>query len=44
LRVLAANSQPLYCTLRTRKRCEVFNAAGERVREHQILNEAVIDR
>jgi NAD+ kinase len=42
--VLAANSEPLYCTLRTRKRCEVFSAGGDKVREHQILNEAVIDR
>ncbi|KAI8469594.1 MAG: ATP-NAD kinase-like domain-containing protein [Monoraphidium minutum] len=43
-RVLAANSAPLYCTLRTRKRCEVYDAAGVKVAEHHVLNDAVIDR
>jgi hypothetical protein len=43
-RVLAANRQPLYCTLRTRKRCAVLNSAGDLLRVHHILNECVIDR
>lgn len=43
-RVLGANSRPLYCTLRTRKRCEVFDAAGARTCAHHVLNDAVIDR
>ncbi|WIA28762.1 hypothetical protein OEZ86_011295 [Tetradesmus obliquus] len=42
--VLAANREHLYCTLRTRKRCAVLNAAGELLRVHHILNECVIDR
>jgi NAD+ kinase len=42
--VLAANSLPLYCTLRTRKRCEVYDAAGVKTDEHHVLNDAVIDR
>lgn len=43
-RVLNANAAPLYCTLRMRKRCEVFDAAGGSVCDHQILNDAVVDR
>jgi hypothetical protein len=43
-RVLAANQEPLYCTLRTRKRCAVLNSAGDLLRVHHILNECVIDR
>eukprot|EP00878_Enallax_costatus_P016953 GHUV01017796.1.p1 GENE.GHUV01017796.1~~GHUV01017796.1.p1 ORF type:complete len:392 (+),score=79.94 GHUV01017796.1:503-1678(+) len=43
-RVLAANRQPLYCTLRTRKRCVVLDRAGHQLRVHHILNECVVDR
>lgn len=43
-RVLAANRRPLYCTLRTRKRCAVLDSNGELKRVHHILNECVIDR
>lgn len=42
-RVLDANKHALYCTLRTRKRCEVyFDGVLQRV--HHVLNECVIDR
>ncbi|EFJ48692.1 hypothetical protein VOLCADRAFT_117441 [Volvox carteri f. nagariensis] len=42
-RVLDTNSQPLYCTLRTRKRCEVvYDGRLEAV--HHVLNECVLDR
>lgn len=43
-RVLAANRKPLYCTLRTRKRCAVLDADGKLRRVHHILNECVVDR
>jgi hypothetical protein len=43
-RVLAANRKPLYCTLRTRKRCAVLDSAGQLKRVHHILNECVVDR
>ena len=54
-RVLAANAQPLYCTLRSRKRCEVLAPVGDDdgggggggmrvVAVHHVLNEVVIDR
>lgn len=43
-RVIAANSLPLYCTLRTRKLCEVYDAGGTIVAAHHVLNDAVIDR
>jgi NAD+ kinase len=42
--VLAANRKPLFCTLRTRKRCAVLGADGAVKRVHHILNEAVLDR
>lgn len=42
--MLAANSLQLYCTLRTRKLCEVYDAAGALVASHHVLNDAVIDR
>lgn len=42
-RVLNSSASPLYCTLRTRKRCEmVFD--GHSVVTHNVLNEVVIDR
>jgi NAD+ kinase len=40
----AAAPAPLYCSLRTRKACEVYDAAGARVARHHVLNDAVIDR
>lgn len=43
-RVLAANRKPLYCTLRTRKRCAVLDGDGQLKRVHHILNECVVDR
>lgn len=43
-RVLAANRRPLYCTLRTRKRCAVLDNNGQLKRVHHILNECVVDR
>jgi NAD+ kinase len=43
-RVLAANRKPLYCTLRTRKRCAVLDGEGRLLRVHHILNECVVDR
>eukprot|EP00775_Hariotina_reticulata_P003609 gene3609-3873_t len=43
-RALAADSMPLYCTLRTRKRCEVLDDKGQQMRVYHILNETVIDR
>ena len=43
IRVLAAEVQPLYCTLRMRLRCEI--RADDRLLEvHTVLNEVVIDR
>lgn len=42
-RVINANVEPLYCTLRTRKRCEV-KYDGMVLRSHHVLNECVIDR
>ncbi|GLC37249.1 hypothetical protein PLESTB_001143800 [Pleodorina starrii] len=42
-RVLDTDSQPIYCTLRTRKRCEVvYDGRLEAV--HHVLNECVLDR
>lgn len=43
-RVLAANTTPLFCTLRTRKRCQVSDGAGGVLAVHHVLNEAVVDR
>jgi ATP-NAD kinase C-terminal domain len=43
-RVLAARTEPLFCTLRTRKRCTVLGANGDCLRVHHVLNECVIDR
>ena len=37
-RVLDTASQPLFCTLRTRKRCEVVHE-GQLVEVHHVLNE-----
>lgn len=42
-RVLGAAAEPLACTLRTRKRCEV-RLSESLVRVHHVLNEAVLDR
>ncbi|KAL0041291.1 hypothetical protein WJX77_011249 [Trebouxia sp. C0004] len=42
-RVLAANQDPVFCTLRTRKRCEVY-WEGQLQRVHHVLNECLIDR
>lgn len=42
-RVLAANQDPVFCTLRTRKRCEVF-WEGQLQRVHHVLNECLVDR
>ncbi|KAG2433044.1 hypothetical protein HXX76_008771 [Chlamydomonas incerta] len=42
-RVLDTTSQPLFCTLRTRKRCEVVHE-GQLVEVHHVLNECVLDR
>lgn len=42
-RVLSANKEPLFCTLRTRKRCEVF-MDNKLVRVHNVFNECTIDR
>jgi len=42
-RVLGANSAPVFCTLRTRKCCEVF-LGGERMAVHHVLNECLVDR
>lgn len=42
--MLAANRRPLYCTLRTRKRCAVLDNNGQLKRVHHILNECVVDR
>eukprot|EP00198_Chlamydomonas_reinhardtii_P013159 XP_001702496.1 predicted protein [Chlamydomonas reinhardtii] len=42
-RVLDTASQPLFCTLRTRKRCEVVHE-GQLVEVHHVLNECVLDR
>ncbi|KAK9804759.1 hypothetical protein WJX72_003791 [[Myrmecia] bisecta] len=43
LRVLAANDEPVFCTLRTRKRCEVY-WDGQLQRVHHVLNECLVDR
>lgn len=43
-RVISANTNPLYCTLRTRKRCEVYVPGEHKHRVHHVLNECVIDR
>lgn len=42
-RVLDANNTPVFCTLRTRKCCEVFQN-GERTAVHHVLNECLVDR
>ncbi|GAX73346.1 hypothetical protein CEUSTIGMA_g799.t1 [Chlamydomonas eustigma] len=42
-RVLAANQNPLYCTLRTRLRCEI-RTKGKVQAVHSVLNEVVVDR
>ncbi|KAG2484825.1 hypothetical protein HYH03_016392 [Edaphochlamys debaryana] len=42
-RVLDTSSQPLFCTLRTRKRCEVVYD-GQLEAVHHVLNECVLDR
>lgn len=42
--MLAANRVPLFCTLRSRKRCEVYDAAGRCTAQLHVLNDAVIDR
>jgi NAD+ kinase len=42
--VLAANSSPLFCTLRSRKRCELLDDSGALLKELHVLNECVIDR
>jgi hypothetical protein len=42
--VLAANSSQLFCTLRSRKRCELLDDSGALIRELHVLNECVIDR
>eukprot|EP00879_Flechtneria_rotunda_P020439 GHRR01021504.1.p1 GENE.GHRR01021504.1~~GHRR01021504.1.p1 ORF type:complete len:432 (+),score=133.73 GHRR01021504.1:71-1297(+) len=43
-RVLGANQEPVYCTLRTRKRCALLDNGGKQLRVHHILNECTIDR
>ncbi|EIE19085.1 ATP-NAD kinase [Coccomyxa subellipsoidea C-169] len=42
-RVLTATELPVFCTLRTRKRCELFRD-GEVHAVHHVLNECLIDR
>jgi NAD+ kinase len=42
-RVLGANEAPVFCTLRTRKCCEVF-LGGQRQAVHHVLNECLVDR
>eukprot|EP00891_Asterochloris_glomerata_P006042 jgi/Astpho2/6042/Aster-03996 len=42
-RVLRANEDPVFCTLRTRKRCEVY-WEGQLQRVHHVLNECLVDR
>mmetsp|Transcript_38888 Transcript_38888/g.92121 ORF Transcript_38888/g.92121 Transcript_38888/m.92121 type:complete len:354 (+) Transcript_38888:372-1433(+) len=44
-RVLAAGvSNPVFCTLRTRKTCKVYSPQGELRSVHHVLNECLIDR
>lgn len=43
-RLLIANQQTVGCTLRARKRCEVYTAGGRRLSVHHALNECIIDR
>ena len=43
-RLLIANQQVVGCTLRTRKRCEVYTAGGRCLSVHHALNECIIDR
>ncbi|KXZ51462.1 hypothetical protein GPECTOR_12g425 [Gonium pectorale] len=42
-RVLDTSAEPLFCTLRTRKRCEVVYD-GQLEAVHHVLNECVVDR
>ncbi|KAK9832689.1 hypothetical protein WJX81_000190 [Elliptochloris bilobata] len=42
-RVLAADTAPVFCTLRTRRRCEVV-WGGQVQRVHHVLNECLVDR
>ncbi|CAD7697541.1 unnamed protein product [Ostreobium quekettii] len=43
-RVLAADRQGVGCTLRCRKRCEVYTGGGRRMSVHHALNECIVDR
>eukprot|EP00201_Polytomella_parva_P005413 CAMPEP_0175083146 /NCGR_PEP_ID=MMETSP0052_2-20121109/27182_1 /TAXON_ID=51329 ORGANISM="Polytomella parva, Strain SAG 63-3" /NCGR_SAMPLE_ID=MMETSP0052_2 /ASSEMBLY_ACC=CAM_ASM_000194 /LENGTH=480 /DNA_ID=CAMNT_0016354487 /DNA_START=308 /DNA_END=1747 /DNA_ORIENTATION=- len=42
--VMSEDTMPLDCTLRTRKRCEVFTEDGHIKAVHHVLNECVLDR
>lgn len=42
-RVMDANDDPVYCTLRTRKRCDVYKD-GQLLKTHHVLNECLLDR
>ncbi|CAD7701822.1 unnamed protein product [Ostreobium quekettii] len=43
-RILVAGQQTVGCTLRSRKRCEVYTGRGRRLSVHHTLNECIIDR
>lgn len=43
-RLILAEHQEVGCTLRTRKRCEVYTPVGNVASVHHVLNECILDR
>jgi NAD+ kinase len=41
---MGADTQPVYCSLRSRIKCEVRDAGGNVIRVANVLNECIIDR